>query len=176
MTVVPVGGLDKLATFVALLRGNELELAVVHDYDKRPDPRLESIVREKLIREKLILNYSMFRGATPTARAKTPPLSSDVEDMIPPALYLKLFNAAYARELAGTVIKESGLPPHDRIVERINQYLSANSIQLRASGGFNHYLVANHLASCPPKSSTVDVATLNQFEALFVTVNRLFTV
>ena len=131
VTIVPVGGLDKIATFIALLRGNQLETVVIHDYNKRPDPHLDTIVREKLIREKLILNYSLYRGATPQSRPKMPGLASDVEDLVFPALYLKLFNAAYAKELAAAVIKESDLPPHERIVERINLYLQAISIVLR---------------------------------------------
>lgn len=98
VTVVPVGGLDKLATFVALLHGNELEIVVLHDYESRPDPRLESLVREKLIRDRQVLNYAMFRdagkgrasggGTSATATLQ----SSDVEDIISPDLYLKLFN------------------------------------------------------------------------------------
>ena len=175
VTIVPTGGLDKIATFIALLRGNQLEAAVLHDYNKRPDPHLDNIVREKLIREKSILNYSLYRGAAPQFRSKTPGLASDVEDMVSPTLYMKLFNAAYAKELSGIVIKESDLPQHDRIVERINQYLQTNSIVLRKSGGFNHYLVASHLASNPPKPSTIDKTSLDQFEALFKAVNGLYS-
>jgi AAA15 family ATPase/GTPase len=46
ITVVPVGGLDKLSTFVALLRGNSLDLVVLHDYSGQPDNHLESHPRE----------------------------------------------------------------------------------------------------------------------------------
>jgi predicted ATP-dependent endonuclease of OLD family len=176
VTVVPVGGLDKLATFVALLRGNELELVVVHDYANRPDPHLESLVREKIIREKQVLNYAMFRDATAAGGTSSAPAtlqSTDVEDLISVDLYLNLFNGAYKTQLAGKEIKESDLPPGNRIVDRIEKYLAASSIKLRPSGGYNHYLVASYMASNPPTS--VDADTLNRFDNLFKTVNGLYT-
>ena len=171
VVVVPVGGLDKIATFVALLRGNQLELVVLHDYESKPDPRLESLVREKLIRDKQVLNYSLYRDV-PDGMSR---MNTDIEDLISPSLYLKLFNSAYSKELAGVTILETNLLPGDRIVERIDKYLQSSSIQLRASGGFNHYLVANYLASNPVSISKIDAATLKRFEQIFVAVNKLYT-
>lgn len=174
ITIVPVGGLDKLSTFVALLAGNELEISVLHDYESKPNQHLETLVREKLIREKHILNYAMFRQAkTSTAKAGNNSLiSSDVEDMISPDSYLKIFTASYKKQLGATVITEKDLPQRERIVNRIEQYLKDNVIQIRPSGGFNHYLVASHLASNPP--ARVDADTLTRFENLFEKVNNLF--
>jgi hypothetical protein len=177
ITIVPVGGLDKLATFIALLGGNSLELAVLHDYQSKPDARLESLVREKLIRDKHVLNYAMFRAALPSNGRKTDKgdvlISSDVEDMISPETYLHFLNGAYKNLLGKTNIKESDLPPGDRMVDRITQYLKAKSITLRPSGGFNHYLVASHLASNP--HSTIDEPTMDRFERLFEAVNSVFS-
>jgi hypothetical protein len=177
VTIVPVGGLDKVATFVALLGANELELAVLHDHAGKPDARLESVVREKLVREKQVLNYGAFRdGKKPSGKAGgavTLP-ATDVEDLISPDLYLKLFNGAFKDNLRGQVIAESDLSAGDRIVDRINRYLASKKILVRPSGGFNHYAVANYLAGNPPKR--IDAATLTRFEALFSTVNALFGV
>ncbi|MCP9496572.1 MAG: AAA family ATPase [Pyrinomonadaceae bacterium MAG19_C2-C3] len=178
VTIVPVGGLDKLATFVALLGANQLELVVLHDFENKPDPRLESLVREKLIRDKHVLHYAMFRNGSNKVTSKTAAtpaafVSSDVEDLLAPDLYLKLFSGAYKAKLNGKEIKESDLPPGDRIIRRIGRYLDTNGILLRASGGFNHYLPAIHLASNPP--SKVDAQTLARFEALFQAVNKLYT-
>jgi hypothetical protein len=86
ITVVPVGGLDKLATFVALLRGNELELVVLHDYDSKPDASLDNLVKEKLIRDRQVLNYASFRIASKGAGSAPGKLvSSDVEDLFAPS-------------------------------------------------------------------------------------------
>jgi AAA ATPase domain len=178
VTLVPAGGLDKVATFIALLGANQLELAVLHDSVGKPDQRLESLVKQNMIRERQVLNYGMFRNPMGKAKgaAKPPPstASADVEDLISLPLYLSMFHAAFEKRLGGVEIKESDLPPGDRIVDRINRHLDANGISLRPSGGFNHYAVANFLASNPPKA--VDKETLSRFETLFAAVNSLFSV
>lgn len=173
VTVVPVGGLDKIATFIALLHGNDLEFAVLHDFDKRPDPRIDSLIKDKIIKSRQVLHYAMFRD--PKKVQTTAPFdSTDVEDLISPTLYLKLFHAAYSKELGGASFTEAQLPPRERMVERINAHLQAQGIQLRQSGGFNHYLIANHMASTPSLTSKTDRATLDRFENLFRQINRLF--
>lgn len=174
VTIVPVGGLDKLATFVALLGANNLDLVVLHDYNSKPDERLATLVREKLIRERQVLNYAAFR-VTPDGTTLTSPPSSDVEDLMTPSLYLRLFNGAYKKELGGATVTEADVPPRDRIVERIGQFLKARSIQLKAAGGYNHYLIANYLAAHPIPLGDVDADTLNRFEKLFQDVNQLYT-
>ena len=171
ISVVPVGGLNNLATFVALLRGNELELVVLHDFEKGADARLEALVREKIIREKQVLNYATFRTPSPHTPLSR---SSDVEDMISPEVYLKLFNATFVNTLGGQEISVSDLPPGDRIVDQIGRYLNANTIQLRPTGGYNHYLVASYLASHPLLSQEIDCETSDRFDRLFQTINRLY--
>lgn len=174
LTVVPVGGLDKLATFVALLGANALEMVVLHDSTGSPDQRLEMVVREKLISRRQVINYAQFavNGVATGAAGKTSTRAADVEDLFTPATYLGLFNAAFKKELGGVALAEADLPSGDRIVERINRLLKDRGIQLRPSGGFNHYRVANHLASNP--RTKVDAATLTRFENLFRTVNGVF--
>jgi hypothetical protein len=119
----------------------------------------------------------MFRAAPASNGGKSDKagvlVSSDVEDMISPETYLQFFNGAYKSVLGKTNIKESDLPPGDRIVDRITQLLKAKSITLRPSGGFNHYLVASHLASNP--HSTIDEPTMDRFERLFEAVNSVFS-
>jgi hypothetical protein len=50
--------------------------------------------------------------------------------------------------------------------------LEKQSIKVRPSGGFNHYLVATQFASVPPAS--LEEETLKRFEALFDAINKLF--
>jgi hypothetical protein len=172
VVIVPVGGLDKLATFVAILRGNELEMVVLHDYSGKPDQRLQSLARDRLIRERQVLNYAQFRTLGAPTGANL--VDTDIEDLISTEIYLRLFNATYKKELGRKEVKEGTLPKGDRIVDRIERHLAAKSITLRPSGGFNHYLVANHLATYPLTPSDLDEDTLARFEALFKEVNKLF--
>lgn len=166
ITIVPVGGLDKLSTFVALLGGNDLDFTVLHDYNSKPDPKLESLKKERLIKENKILHYGMFRESKQKALS-----NSDVEDMLEPKLYLHIFNSAYKDELGGIVISEDDLPDGERIIERINRFLKDKSIMLRPSGGFNHYLIANHLMTKSVPASKLDKKTIERFRNLFQTIN-----
>jgi len=59
--IVPVGGMDNIATFVALLKGNNLNFAVLHDYAGKSVQRLENLVKSNILKQKSILNYAMFR-------------------------------------------------------------------------------------------------------------------
>jgi hypothetical protein len=164
IVIVPTGGLDKIATFVSLLAGNNLDMAVVHDYEGSNDQRLDSLIREKIIKDKQVMNYAQFRDP-----AKLKP--SDVEDMLGVDLYLNLFNAAYSKELKGKPLTLKDLPAGDRMTQRIEKYLLAKKLSLRPSGGYNHYLVASHLAANPVPKKAVDAATLDRFEALFQAVD-----
>lgn len=168
ITIAPTGGLDKLATFVALLGANELEMAVLHDWASQVDPRLESLVREQLIKRKRVLNYGQFRVNDGT---DAPP-STDVEDLLSPELYLQLFYNTYQKQLNGQKPREDQLPEGDRIVERLSRFLKQENITLRDRGGYNHFAVANHLVQMTP---VVDASTLDRFERLFKAINGLFT-
>lgn len=119
---VPVGGLDKLATFIALLGANKLKIVVLHDRAAAPHQRLDSLVQQKLIERKRVLDFSMFR--TPSN------VPSDIEDLFPEDLYVDAFNAAYEKELKGVRLTVGDLGRNPRIVERVNLWLSWKSISL----------------------------------------------
>lgn len=161
---VPVGGLDKLATFIALLGASKLRLVVLYDKGSTPSQSLENLIRQKLIERKRILDFSMFR--TPDNQ------ETDIEDLFPEGLYVSAFNAAYGKELKGTVLSAAQLGQHPRIVERINQWLKGSGIALLKDGGFNHYRVAVALLPMLTDKS-LSTADFERFEKLFTKVNTL---
>lgn len=169
VTIVPVGGLSNVVTFVSLLGANGLKLAVLHDFSGGPEQKLEDLVRQKLLTQKSVFNVSQFRDISNLGKDTLP---TDVEDLLKPAEYLNCFNKTYAKQLDGLTIKEKDLPKGDRIVLRISQYLSDKGIKVRPSGGFNHYAVAATFGSSPP--SVLDDETVTKFSALFDAVNRVF--
>ena len=169
VTIVPVGGLDKVATFVALLGASGLKLAVLHDYRGAPEQRLVDLVKDKMISAKAILNPSQFSDLKNIGKDGKP---ADIEDLFSVPLYLDFFNEAFSKQLGGTKITEKDLPPGDRVIGRMERYLEAKKIQTRPSGGFNHYTVAAYFASHPPLK--IDIDTLKRFEALFNAINSLF--
>jgi len=160
--LVPVGGLDKVATFVALLGANDLNIVVLHDRATAPDQRLEDLVQHKLIERKSVLDYSMF---------KTPGEPTDVEDLFPVDLYLHAFNAAYAKELKGVTATEVELPPRPRIVERLNAWLQCKGIVLLKAGGYNHYRVAQALL--PLLTSKTDSTVVGRFKTIFAKIDEI---
>jgi predicted ATP-dependent endonuclease of OLD family len=163
LIVVPAGGGGKIATFVALLNANNLELVTLTDYAGKPDESLKSLARDKIIPEKLLLHYGMFRGANGTTAPAT-----DVEDLLPVTVYLDYFNRSF-----GTTFVESDLPAGDRILDRLNRLLEARKLKLRPSGGFNHFTVMEKLATAGDYAP--DTATLDRFEQLFTKTNGLFS-
>lgn len=169
VTIVPAGGLDKVATFIALLGASGLKLAVFHDYHGAPEQGLLDLARQKMISTKAILNASEFRDVNAIGKTGK---SSDTEDLFDPDLYLDYFNKAYTKELKGAALALADIPPGDRIIDRIERCLESKAITVRPSGGFNHYRVASQFASCPPKSLSDE--TSRRFAALFDAVNALF--
>jgi predicted ATP-dependent endonuclease of OLD family len=163
---VPVGGLDKLATFVALLGANKLALVVLNDRGSTPHQNLENLIHQKLIERKRVLDFSMFR--TPDNQ------ETDIEDLFPEALYVEAFNAAYLKELKGTKLAVADLGQHPRMVERINQWLKAKGITLLKDGGFNHYRVAQALLPRLSEAS-LSATDFERFEKLFARVNAALT-
>ena len=169
VTIVPVGGLDKVVTFIALLGASGLKLAVFHDYRGTPEQKLMDLVRQKLISANLLLNASQFRDIANIGNNGEP---TDTEDLFGTAFYLDCFNKTFAKQFNGKIIREKDIPPGTRIIDRLERYIVANKIQLRPSGGFNHFAVSSHFASNPP--ALLDNETLVRFEALFDAVNKVF--
>lgn len=169
ITIVPVGGLSNLVTFVSLLGANGLKLAVLHDFSGSPDQKLEGMVRQKLLAQKFVFNVSQFRDLSKLGQDTLP---TDVEDLLSPEVYLDYFNKTYSKQLDGMSINVKDLPKGDRIVDRIERFLSEKNIKVRPSGGFNHYAVAATFGSSPP--SKLDDKTVAKFSALFEAVNRVF--
>lgn len=172
VTIVPVGGLDKVVTFVALLGANHLQLAVLYDYSGKPAQKLEEMVRQRLLSDKALFNISQFRDLTNIGTTTSP---SDIEDLFEPSLYLAYFNKAFAAALpAKTKIKDTDLPAGDRIVDRLERLLDTKGIKVRPSGGFNHYTVAAQFGIAPPDVAAVGQDTLSRFEQLFAAINAVF--
>lgn len=165
-TIVPVGGLSNVATFTSLLGANGLSVALLLDYSGRQDQKLESLIHQKLIQKKAIFNVSQFRDLKKVGHDTVP---SDIEDLFTVKTYLTLFNKAFAKQLNGVSIAEQDLPPGDRIVQRIEKLLVSQKIELRPSGGFNHYTVAAAFTTTP--AIKVDAATKSRFSALFRAIN-----
>lgn len=152
ITIVPVGGADKVATFVSLLRGNELDMVCLLDtfVDKSAKQRLENLVAQQIIKDKKIVFYHDILGTS----------HADIEDLFSATDYITFYNGAFSKKLSANDIDKSKpiLP------------------QLEKKGGgkkFNHYSPANFFAK-NITSITLSSNTLDNFEKLFEKLNKLF--
>lgn len=164
IAITPCGGSAKIATFVALLDANDLELASLTDYSGKDDQHLTDLVRQKILSDNQVLHFAQFRSSGTT-------LPTDIEDLVNPSAYVEAFNQTYAKTL-GQPITESELPAGSRILERISELLEKKNLKVRPSGGFNHYAVVQTLAS---DTYVPDAATLSSFENIFRRVNSLYS-
>lgn len=152
VVIVPTGGADKIATFVSLLRGNELSMVCLLDTftDKSSQARLNNLTVQNIIKEKKIIFYHDVLNRK----------FADVEDMFSVDDYLNLYNGALEKNISRADIDDS-LP----ILPQLKK--------LNNGKDFNHYTPANYLAKNVTSLQLSD-ETLEHFENLFQTVNKLF--
>jgi hypothetical protein len=136
--IVPVRSIDNIATFVSLLKGNNLIFVILHDYNGKNIQRLENLSRNNLLKQKSILNYAVFRKRA-FIDDKSGWIESDVEDLFSHELYVKIFNNTFSGKLNGKMLTANDIQ-EERIVLSINKWLKANNIQLKQDWTFNHYL------------------------------------
>ena len=158
-TITPVGGSDKVPTFVALIGAQtNLNVAVLIDYQKRDQQIIANLYKKKLLNKKHVVTYADF----------VPADEADIEDMFAPEFYLKLVNGSY-----GSTIGTADLSlPHPRILRRIEEYLDNNPLPNNVS--FNHYRPARYF--CDNIDSLVDELSehdLNRFQQAFDVLNEL---
>ena len=158
-TITPVGGTDKIPTFVALIGAQrKLNVAVLVDFQKKDQQAIDNLYKLKLLSQTHVITYADF----------TPGNEADIEDMFEPRFYLSLVNSIY-----GTAIKCSDLPAGGpRILPRIDRYQKKNPFPNNAK--FNHYRPARYL--CDKLSTLASELTeteLDRFQKAFDRLNQL---
>ena len=152
VTIVPVGGADKIATFISLMRGNELSTVCLLDTftDQKAEIRLKHMVEQKIIADKKILYYHSVTGQT----------FADIEDLFRKEEYLALYNGAF-----GTSVQIADLD--------VDKPMMAQLKRLNGNKSFNHYSPANYMAK---NIGTLRFSeeTIDRFEKLFALVNCKF--
>ncbi|MDM1680865.1 AAA family ATPase [Myroides odoratimimus] len=157
ITIVPTGGLEKVATFISLLRGSKLEIACLLDSysDVKGKAKMDNMISEKIIHKNKIRFFDEFLPDYAKA---------DLEDLFAKEDYLKLFNSAF-NEI------------DDISVSELNSSIKQIIIQLNNHIGkdrFNHYRPANELVKLGIDKEYFSSETLNNFEKVFKEINQLF--
>lgn len=161
--VTPVGGADKLGTFVSLLGANQLNVAALIDANPKDRQRITALQANGHLKGRALIQISEVTG---TAEA-------DIEDLLASDFYLNLVNAAYASDLPKAIKAGDLKSKAPRVTARIEQHFREKNI---ANGKLNHYRPAAHLlreqVALLPK---IDKDTLKRAEALFIRLNGLLT-
>jgi predicted ATP-dependent endonuclease of OLD family len=161
-TITPVGGADKVPTFVALIGAQKaLRVATLIDFQKTNAQMIENLYKRKLLSKNHVLTFADFTGKS----------ESDIEDMFEPDFYLKLVNAEYKKQLAKPIELADLNTHHPRILVSLEEYLGKHPL---TSGSFNHYRPARYFMENSRKlGKTLSAATLARFEAAFKALNGL---
>lgn len=158
-TITPVGGSDKVSTFVALIGANtNLNIAVLIDYQKKDRQKIENLYKKKLLKQNQVLTYADFVTGD----------EADIEDMFAPDFYLKLVNGEFE-----TSLTVDNLPPSSpRILRRLENYFENHP----QSNGvpFNHYRPALYLSKhLNSLENDLTESDLDRFQKVFDTLNQL---
>lgn len=158
-TITPVGGFDKVSTFVALIGAQAgMRLATLVDYHRRHDQEIQNLFKRKLMKKSNVLTFADFVDGS----------EADIEDMFDPGFYLKLVKKEF-----GAAVKVADLPGHgDRILPRLEEYLDSKPLPNNAR--FNHYRPARYMME-NIQTLTIPEKTLERFEEAFKTLNELLT-
>ena len=153
ITIVPVGGLDKVATFISLLRGNKLNVACLLDTftDQKGRARMKDLIQEKIIKDNKVIFFDKF----------TSPINpSEIEDMFLPEEYIALFNLEFTEY---ENIDVDTIDPKYSIIQQINKIIGVKR--------FNHYRPANYLSKNLQIVESLSEQTLDRFAAAFEHIN-----
>lgn len=158
-TITPVGGSDKVPTFVALIGAQtDLNVAVLVDYQKKDKQTIENLYKKKLLSKKKVLTYADF------VRSE----EADIEDMFDPEFYLGLVNNEYGVSV-GVGDLPKGAP---RIVVQLQAYFEENPLPKGAK--YNHYRPARYFAeNIGSLERDLTDSVLDRFRKAFETLNAL---
>ena len=160
ITIVPTGGLDKVASFISLLRGSKLNIICLLDNftNQKGQQRLDDLIKNRIIKDKNILFFGEFAGL--------PNLKADLEDMFGKSNYVQLFNEAFKKDKLQVSFKD--IKNQDSsIIPQLNALLKVDR--------FNHYKPANEFLKTTDKSKYLDDSTIEKFENMFTKINKLFS-
>ncbi|WP_290519536.1 AAA family ATPase [Alcanivorax sp.] len=158
-TITPVGGSDKVSTFVSLIGSQRnLNVAVLVDYQKKDKQSIENIFKKKLLQKKFVLTYADFIDED----------EADVEDMFNEGFYLKLVNKEYEINISVSDLRKG----KGRVVKKVEEYLEKHPLPNGIK--FNHYRPAKYFASkIGELKKDLSDSQIDRFRKVFGSLNDL---
>lgn len=159
--VTPVGGADKVSTFVSLLGSNKLNIAVLMDVAKKDRQRIDNLKANAILGQNSLIQVGEF----------TRTRDADIEDLFDRDFYLTLVNGAYHQALPAKLTLEMLTNENPRIVKRLEDYFKQNNID---NGEFNHFKPATYLLKHQAElADKIGDLTVQRASQLFERINAL---
>lgn len=161
--ICPVGGLDKVNSFVALFGANKLHIAVLTDYHTGEKKKVQSLMESRLLKAGHVFTANNFAGQT----------EADTEDIIGRANYVPLVNACYGVDASKALPTAKNEKTPVRVVEEVENHFRVLPPEAPL---FDHFGPAAYLVE---NAGAVRAAmpelglALDRFEALFKELNAL---
>ncbi|MDQ4625021.1 AAA family ATPase [Janthinobacterium lividum] len=161
----PAGGIDKLAPFVRLFGGNNLNVAVLSDIANGDKTKIENLKKADILKA----------GHFYTCADFVDQIEADVEDLFDADLFVEILNAAYKPPAAHVVTRESLMDAAatPRIVKKAEALFKLMPPEV---ANFDHYAPSRWLLEHPAILDGDNFAvqtTLDRAQRLFETFNKL---
>ncbi len=162
-TITPVGGSDKVPTFVALLGAQHgLKIATLIDIQKKDHQTVENLYKKKLLKKQNVLTFADFTGFS----------EADIEDMFGVDFYLELVNQEYSADLKSPVTLKMLTSKSPRIIQRLEECFRKNP--LISGNAFSHFRPARYFAENITKlTKDIPSEAIDRFESAFKMLNNL---
>ena len=161
IVIAPSGGGQKSALFATMLAGQNMSVSVLLDSDVEGISVKKQLVESPIARE---TNVIFVNDAS-----QEPGRVMEVEDLLPPSLYLKFVNDAYSRELGKNRLGNEALAKDVQIRRYVEAELKKREI------GFSRFRVARQIMNDFPNIpfSQLPAEFVQNMERLFSFINRI---
>jgi len=161
-TITPVGGSEKVSTFVALLGAQKgLTIATLIDIQEKDRQHIENLYKRKLLTKQNVLTFGEF----------TDNKEADIEDMFEPDFYLELVNGEYKKSLTTSLGVADLTTKHPRILVRLQKHFEQHPLE---HDSFNHFRPARYFSqNLKTLEAKIKDTTLERFEKTFIALNKV---
>ena len=162
-TITPVGGTDKVPTFVAILRSQKgMTTTTLIDIQAKDRQLIENLFKKKLLKKQNVNTYADFLGRE----------EADLEDMFGDEFYLQLVNKEYEDNLQTPITFDNIKNGHPRLLVRLSEYFDNN--QMKGGIIFNHYRPARYFVDhIEELEKEIPESAIDNFEKVFIALNSL---
>jgi energy-coupling factor transporter ATP-binding protein EcfA2 len=164
-TLCPSGGIDKIAPFVRLFRGNDINIAVLSDVAKGDKTKVENLKKADILKAGHFYTVADFLDQE----------EADIEDLFDVDIFVDMLNGAYDPPNAkavtrDTLLSASSTPRLVKKAEALFKLMPPEVVE------FDHYGPARWLLEHPSildANTTAVASTLDKFEVVFKAFNGL---